>query len=333
MTGTHIGEAIKPPTFLPPTDSAIQSGTQPPLLQSIKINGDGFRSSPQELIQSPTKAAPDLAAEARRERKVLDLEISNSSLLAINRSLEREMKKQKAELKRFRRLSRAGQFAVSTFQENSTNILDEGGDEAQDHLPDFGADGRPSSPFLEDPLEDLDEFSDDDSTNSSAEPLSPNTRADKDARIRAEDEARLRLDLSRHRELLMDTQRMNKSLQRCLTWTEDLIKGGRKALEYQVPIKDVNLGGHVLSGYDDFDEQSVRAEDEDDEDDVSQTNDNESQAGPIDMPDTDVGLRIQHGNDHHVVFGQPSQLKSPLTMSRHNPNHAQASFRNLGGTF
>jgi len=45
---------------------------------------------------------------------VLDLEISNSSLLAINRSLEKEIRKQKAELRRFRRMSRAGVFSADT---------------------------------------------------------------------------------------------------------------------------------------------------------------------------------------------------------------------------
>ena len=181
-----------------------------------------------ESVQSPTKPDTDIHAEARRERKVLDLEISNSSLLAINKSLEREIRKQKAELKRYRRLSRAGQFAVPETKPalDHLSTLDEEND-----LPDFDDDddegngARPSSPFLEQTAED---DSDEDSTVSSTNPLSPSAQADKDAARRAADENHLRLDLSRHRELLLDTQRMNQSLQRCLYWTEGLIKDGKK---------------------------------------------------------------------------------------------------------
>lgn len=239
------------------------------------------------------------------------------------------MKKQKAELKRFRRLSRAGQFAISAYEEDSSMMVDEDGEEEErEYLPEIGADGRPSSPFLEDP----DDFSDDDSTASSSEPLSPTAQADKDARVRAEDEERLRLDLSRHRELLMDTQRMNKSLQRCLTWTEDLIKGGRKALDYRVPTTDVRIGGHVLSS-DDFDGQSVQADDDDEEENASQADDNESPLDQLDVPDNAIKPDRHYSNDHRVIFGHPSQLRSPLTMARDNPNHAQASFRNISETF
>jgi hypothetical protein len=183
--------------------------------------------SPSDAPQSNDVLPVDPYAEARRERKVLDLEISNSSLLAINKSLERELRKQKAELKRFRRLSRAGQFAAAQRRtsdaEEDLSTLDEEPD-----LPDFDDDdegARPSSPFHSQPDEDS---SDEESTNSSAVPLSPGAQAARDAAQRADDESRLRLDLSRHRELLMDTQRMNQSLQRCLYWTEGLIKDGRK---------------------------------------------------------------------------------------------------------
>lgn len=215
-------------------------------------------ASQSDIAQGSDVLPVDPYAEARRERKVLDLEISNSSLLAINKSLERELRKQKAELKRFRRLSRAGQFALpqrrSSGAEEDLSILDE-----EVEFPDFDDDdegARPSSPFHSEPEEDS---SDEDSTGSSAVPLSPGAQAKRDAAQRAEDESRLRLDLSRHRELLMDTQRMNQSLQRCLYWTEGLIKDGRKALDYQVASSEVQLGGRILSG-DDVDDSTSQAE-------------------------------------------------------------------------
>jgi hypothetical protein len=255
----------------------------------------------------------DPYAEARRERKVLDLEISNSSLLAINKSLERELRKQKAELKRFRRLSRAGQFAVpqrSSDNEEDLSTLDEEAD-----LPDFDDDdegARPSSPFHSQPEED---FSDDDSTNSSAVPLSPGAQADRDAAQRAEDESRLRLDLSRHRELLLDTQRMNQSLQRCLYWTEGLIKDGRKALDYQVASSEVKLGGRILSG-DDVDDTSSHV----DYAESIQSLDEQPGALPdFGEPDRrSVGSEMDSGID---LMGK----RGPLTMARDNPHHSRLS--------
>ena len=77
--------------------------------------------------------------------------------------------------------------------------------------------------------------------------LSPNAQAERDARSRAKDERCLQLDLSKHRELLIDSQKLNQSLKRCLDWTEELISEGKKALEYQVSVSDVEVGGRVLT--------------------------------------------------------------------------------------
>ena len=76
--------------------------------------------------------------------------------------------------------------------------------------------------------------------------LSPSAMAESDLRHRKKDEKRLLLDLSKHQQLLIDSQKMNQSLKRCLGWTEELINEGRKALEYHVRVSDVELGGRVL---------------------------------------------------------------------------------------
>jgi len=197
-----------------------------------------------DVPHSPTKEkpAPDFAAQARRERKVLDLEISNSSLLAINRSLEREMKKQKAELKRFRRLSRAGHFNPPPAQTSQ-----------DPDLPEINAStSRPSSPFEEDVSDMLT------SSESESEDADTTSTTSQDAALmRAKDEERIRRDLRKHRELILDTARMNRSLQRCLTWTEDLIKDGKKALDHHVRSEEVKLGGRILSADDMEDETTL----------------------------------------------------------------------------
>lgn len=226
-----------------PPSPTVQRGFISPGFAS-PITGDG--------LQSPTKELVEFAADARRERKVLDLEISNSSLLAINRSLEREIKKHKAELKRYRRLSRAGRFSMAT-DSIANGDYDEG-----DGLPHVeGAfEGRPSSPFQEE-VSDL-ESSNEESSEDGGAP-SPGADTTKEERQRAKDEAQLRADLRKHRELLLDTARMNRSLQRCLTWTEDLIKDGKKALDHRIPSEEIRLGGRVLNADESEDE---RVEDE-----------------------------------------------------------------------
>lgn len=195
--------------------------------------------SPQSPVRSGQGALEqmnDLAANARRERKVLDLEISNSSLLAINRQLEKEVRKQKAELRRFRRMSRAGRFSTDTavsfpesFSAAAAGDLGELSDMSEEH----------------DDVEEEPEYSSESSFDEGT--MSPSVLAERDAAYRFRDEKRLQLDLSKHRELLIDSQKMNQSLKRCLDWTELLIKDGRKALAYQVRVSDVQLGGRVLS--------------------------------------------------------------------------------------
>jgi len=77
--------------------------------------------------------------------------------------------------------------------------------------------------------------------------LSPNTMAEHDLKHRTRDENRLQLDLTKHQQLLIDSQKMNQSLKRCLGWSETMISEGKKALEYRVRITDVALGGRVLA--------------------------------------------------------------------------------------
>lgn len=99
-----------------------------------------------------------------------------------------------------------------------------------------------ASDFSELPEELLDDLYSDDESLFDAGTMTPNTYAEHDARLRAKDEKRLQLDLSKHRELLVDSQKMNQSLKRCLGWTEDLIREGQKALDYHV-----GVGGRVLT--------------------------------------------------------------------------------------
>jgi len=141
------------------------------------------------------------------------------------------VKKQKAELKRFRRLSRAGHLNAAPAP--TPHDLD---------LPEINTSAsRPSSPFEEDVSDMLTSESESEDNDSAS------TTSQDAALLRAKDEERIRRDLRKHRELILDTARMNRSLQRCLTWTEDLIKDGKKALDHHVRSEEVQLGGRILS--------------------------------------------------------------------------------------
>ena len=170
---------------------------------------------------------------------MLDLEISNSSLLAINKTLEKELKKQNSELRTFQRLSRSGRLSLApTNRSISTSSLDP------------VAEGSDVSDSDDEGDSDLDTIDDEDIlSNDSGSVSSPTSRA----KQRTRDEKRLILDLSKHQKLLIDSQRLTQSIRRCLTCTEELIRDGNKALQYRVGIGDVKLGGRVLT-QDEFDE-------------------------------------------------------------------------------
>ncbi|KAL8659481.1 MAG: hypothetical protein Q9202_007095 [Teloschistes flavicans] len=209
-------------------------------------------TSAVEPIQphSPSKAAPgqsklehlnELAANARRERKVLDLEISNSSLLAINRTLETEMRKQKAELRLFRRLRSSGRFPPSSRSASS-----------RFSMPSASDDLSPTSSADEDYLDDdrfsnvsgtSDDTSFPDSLSFSPTPRNSTTPAGKGRQSRA-----FKMDLSAQRALLLDSQKLNQALKRCLGRTDELIADGKKALNYSVDVGHASgLGPRVLT--------------------------------------------------------------------------------------
>jgi hypothetical protein len=194
---------------------------------------------------------------------VLDLEISNSSLLAINRTLEREMRKQSAELRRFRRLSRSGRLSIRTISGQSKSSLgvlaEDGEDEDQDQ----------DAQALLNGLDDMDLGESDEDASASDEDSSFSPTASESAsnsnlssthalKQRKRDEKRLMLDLSKHRQLLIDSEKMSSSIRRCLAWSEEMIKDGQRALEHQVRVGDVKLGGRVLERDDDDSDEEQR---------------------------------------------------------------------------
>ncbi|KAL1846398.1 hypothetical protein Daus18300_014267 [Diaporthe australafricana] len=190
----------------------------------------------------------ELVANARRERKVQDLQITNASLEAINRTLERQLRKQTNELRRYKRLTRAGRLtsastaapsriaSASTVSETPEGPLNNLG------LADLSEGNSETEP--EDDCMDESELSESDSAGSGQ--MSPSTLEMRDAQHRKRDEKRLQVDLSKHQQLLVDSQKMNQSLKRCLGWTEELIREGKRALDYQVRVSEFDVDGRAM---------------------------------------------------------------------------------------
>lgn len=205
-------------------------------------------------VSSPSKSSPqdkeisDLVANARRERKVQDLQITNASLEAINRTLERQLRKQTAELRAYKRLSRSGRLnvgpALVASPADAGLLAGADLDALSEEGSELGAEDGERDTLTEE-LEDEDD--DDLSGSEDSADMTPATKAIRDAERREKDEERLRLDLSKHQQLLSDSQKINQSLKRCLGWTEELIKEGKRALAYQVKASDVEIGGRVLA--------------------------------------------------------------------------------------
>ncbi|KAL7808936.1 hypothetical protein V8C44DRAFT_350683 [Trichoderma aethiopicum] len=220
-----------------------------------------------------------LVLSARRERKVQDLEITNASLEAINRTLERQLRKQSAELRRFRRLSRAGRLpsgAAAASQGGASLTVPDASGGLTD-VSEKEEDAAKMNGELDEDDEDEDEEDDEDEDslvdsdlshgNTAADPNSTTSQSKAESpgdKRRKRDERRLQLDLTRHQELLLDSQKMNQSLKKCLDWTEVLIKEGQKALAYRVRIADVDaMPGRVLAAsYYDYGDDTSQVEDD-----------------------------------------------------------------------
>ncbi|KLJ12994.1 hypothetical protein EMPG_12037 [Blastomyces silverae] len=249
LLGTFYGSSHLPSTSNLPSPSSI-SRDKGARIVSISSSGSMDTATFPSISgnHSPAKEDPprnadvdkmnELASNARRERKVLDLEISNSSLLAINRTLERELRKQSAELRRYRRLTRSGRLSMTesirSVPGRTLSIVSSSDDEPSDISLMEGSD------------EDLSTSSDDESARSH-DGTSTLNETTGDAKHRIRDEKRFILDLSKHQQLLVDSQKMNQSIKRCLGWTESLIQEGKKALDYHVRVSDIDIGGRVLA--------------------------------------------------------------------------------------
>lgn len=240
----QASDVVSPPLSPGLTRPAMTMASILQAAEELDVDDDSKDDDSQPEPQSPTKsvhstdAISELVANARRERKVQDLEITNASLEAINRTLERQLRKQTAELRRYRRLSRSGRFSLASGA--SSRVTSAAMSEAPIDLSDLSEEDDDTE--YQDSFHESDFSSDE--VGSGDDAISPSARM---AARRKRDEMRLQLDLTKHQELLIDSQKINQSIKRCMDWTEVLIKEGQKALAYHVRVSDVDVGGRVLA--------------------------------------------------------------------------------------
>ena len=198
----------------------------------------------------------------------MDLEISNASLLAINKTLEKQMRKQSAELRRYKRLARAGKLTNS---EPSTANLRSGASTTTatgtDPVAADARSGGETATISVDEEWDIDDEEDEDTETEkmSEEDDDDDTKSGStnDEKHREADQKRLAMDLSKHQALLDASAKMNQSLRGCLLIADQLIKEGKKALEYKVRPSDVRLGGRILREEDEDEDEALESVDGD----------------------------------------------------------------------
>lgn len=154
---------------------------------------------------------PSNIKELRAERKIMDLEISNSSLLAINKYLEKKLRKQAKDLEQL--------SSVTASQ------------------------GDPSDDVVDINLSSTseDELNEEETVPS----LSP------DDLLASRKAAEIRRRTRTHIAFLESSQKVSHRLQHCLLMTKHLLQDAEKSLNYTVDPSDVKLGGGVADMDDD----------------------------------------------------------------------------------
>lgn len=236
--------------------------------------------------------------------QMMDLEISNASLRAINKTLEREMRKQAAELRRYKRLARAGRLSSAP---SISNLISPEDDEEADDAVDIG-DETDDTSVADTEGESEFGFDDEEGEDTETEQLSEEEEDEDedgsegaiDEKHREADEKRLTWDLSKHQSLLDASSRMNKSLRGCMFLTDQLIREARKALEHKIRPSDIRLGGRILCDEEDYYEpveaaDASAAEEEAEEDELGLQPEEEAVVAAAEEP----------GVYHHRYFIPP----------------------------
>jgi hypothetical protein len=167
--------------------------------------------------------------ELRAERKIMDLEISNASLLSINKYLERRLRKKTRDLE-----------YVSSLRRDQTDLryTDEGG--SMPRVTETGTTAE-SNDF---------NFSSESEDDTVADEVVPDFDDESLLAGRKAEEIRRRTRV--HIAFLESSQKVDHKLQHCLTMTESLLRDAQNSLNYEVDSSEIRLGGRVVEDDEDI---------------------------------------------------------------------------------
>ncbi|KAK9369764.1 hypothetical protein V1509DRAFT_619039 [Lipomyces kononenkoae] len=227
---------------------------------SALSTGDDLTDEPD----IPSATVPVETDTARTNRKIMDLEISNASLLSINRTLEREMRGQSRDLRALKRwIQRHNVGGVdidvdmhSGSETEDSSIDNESGDESR------------SSGDEDDEDVTLGPFSRSLSAMGGKDTLSKSV-LERDELVKYE------------KDLLEAYQAVNGSITNCIFMSDVLLKEAQASLAFKVSDEHIRVGGRVLS-YEDAKYIYEDGEEADNEDIDSSTEQNDDVVGDRD---------------------------------------------------
>lgn len=178
-----------PPSVPPSISPSIPSAGSPPRCQSPAV------AMPRV---APSCGVATDAVRARAQRKIMDLEISNTALLSINKYLEKRLKRQEKEYEHLQSYVQSGEFLEGIV-------------------------------FDESESEDDDDDDDDDNLDGGSHELNREDYSHADS---IDEKTRKAREISNaHIEFLKQSDKTNRILQKCLLVTETLLKEAQTCLD------------------------------------------------------------------------------------------------------
>ncbi|KAK9469758.1 hypothetical protein V1512DRAFT_17157 [Lipomyces arxii] len=214
--------ALSPPPFfhLSPTLSASSFSSA---MSSDEVDSQYSAAEESGDDDDTANKVPE-EDSARVNRKILDLEISNTSLLEINRTLERQMRSQSRELRALKRWIQRNNISGDEFNTADMSVSDTEDSEGEGVKDDHGS---------------LNEEED-------------NTLHAVHEASKASKKWSMPMDkfTITEEELLATSRAMNNSITKCIFMSDLMVKEAKTSLSYTVLEDELRVGGRVLS-YDD----------------------------------------------------------------------------------
>lgn len=233
---------LKPTLLLPKSCAAILGAQDDEDNMAEHKASDGL--SPEE-----EKKMKDLQVkQARSDRKIMDLEISNESLMKVNKYLEKRLRSQAKSIQN-------AKFAQSRAKLHFSSALG--------RMDDAEFENTSDGPFSD---EDEDDDDEEDSYRVDEEEEEDESRGVDATPEELDIERKTKLIEKRmqsHIRFLESSEKVNKLIHSCLFISEALIMQASESIDYEVDPAEVKFGGQVAAGaFDDIGEASFQVDGE-----------------------------------------------------------------------